>query len=108
MFDLQDFTFTQMIRVSADLRRIGNDAGSMEVAARRIVRYFYENLGSKQKGERACVLARVFKTHSFGELDQELREFATGMMRGHELSPAMKCLTLLATAGEKAEWNSRT
>src|SRR5262249_27190577 len=48
-----------------------------------------------------------FKTHSFGELDLGLRQFATSLLGDTAPSPAMKCLVLLATAGEKPEWNSR-
>lgn len=79
----------------------------MEDAANRIVRYFYDHLICKQTSQKACVLVRLFKTHPFGELDAELRQFATTMLRGEPSSPTMKCLTLLATAGERPEWNSR-
>jgi hypothetical protein len=107
MFDLQGFTFTQMIQVSAHLRKLGEGAGSMEEVANRIVQYFHDHLVSGPANQKACVLVRLFKTHPFGELDEELRGFATTMLRGASASPAMKCLTLLATAGEKPEWNSR-
>jgi two-component system NtrC family sensor kinase len=103
MFDLQNFTFTQMIQVGANLRKLGEGAQSMEEASRRIVDYLYDNLGSRQPNQRACVLVRLFKTHPFAELDDELRQFAATMLRGAGASPAMKCLTLLATAGEKPE-----
>ena len=108
MFDLQNFTFTQMIQVGAKLRKLGSGAESMEEAANRIVRYFYDEFMCRQTNLRACVLVRVFKTHPFDELDQELREYAATMLRGATAPPAMKCLTLLATAGEKPEWNSRS
>jgi hypothetical protein len=52
-------------------------------------------------------LVRLFKTHPFGELDAELREFAETMLEGAEARPNLKCLVLLATAGDKPEWNSR-
>ncbi len=108
MFDLQDFTLTQMIQVGANLRKLGEGAESMEEASGRIVRYLYDNLTSGHTNHRACVLVRVFKTHPFGELDDRLRQCATAGLRGAVATPTMKCLTLLATAGEKPEWNSRT
>ncbi len=107
MIDLQDFTFTQMIKVSASLRKIGEGAGSIEEVADRIVQYFYDHLISKDTNQKSCVLVRLFKTHPFGELDEGLRQSATSLLRGAVASPTMKCLTLLATAGEKPEWNSR-
>jgi hypothetical protein len=107
MYDLQNFSFTQMIRAGADLRKMGDGADSMEMAAGRIVRYLYENLSTNPSGQKACALVRLFKTHAFGELDEELRDVASGILRSAPASPSMKCLTLLATVGEKPEWNSR-
>ena len=107
MFDLESFEFTHMIKLGAGLRNLGDGADSMEAVAARIVRYFFDNFVSKHTGQKACALVRLFKTHAFGELDQELRESATTMLGDASASPSMKCLTLLATAGERPEWNSR-
>src|SRR5712692_5031818 len=107
MFDLQSFTFTQMIGLGSALRKLGDGAGSMEEAANRIVRYLYDHFIAKQTDQKACVLVRLFKTHPFGKLDEGLRQFAKAMLGGAAVSPTMKCLTLLATAGERPEWNSR-
>lgn len=107
MFDLESFEFTQMIKLGAGLRNLGQGTGTMEAAATRIVHYFYDNFISKRTGQKACVLVRLFKTHPFGELDQGLRQAATAMLGNVSASPSMKCLTLLATAGERPEWNSR-
>lgn len=107
MFDLEDFTFTQMTQVGASLRTLGEGAGSMEEVANRIVQYLYNHFISKTTKQKACVLVRLFKTHPFGELEEPLLGFATNMLRGITASPEMKCLTLLATAGERPEWNSR-
>lgn len=106
MFDPQDFTFTQMLQTGASLRKIGEGAESMAVVADRIVQYFYDNLIIKNTNQKACVLVRLFKTHSFDELDEGRRQFATTMLHGAVALPATKCLTLLATKGEKPEWNS--
>ena len=108
MFDLRDFTFTQMIQAGTKLRTLGEGAESMEEASARIVQYLYDNLTSGQAQQKACVLVRMFKTHPFGELDAKPRQFAAAMLQGAVAPPAMKCLTLLATAGEQPAWNSRT
>lgn len=108
MFDLEHFTFTKMIELGSALRKLGRDAESMEGVANRIVRYFFDELVCEGTGRRACVLVRLFKTHAFGELDEQLRESASAMLKDKTVSsPAMKCLTLLATAGEIPQWNSR-
>jgi hypothetical protein len=79
----------------------------MEETANGIVRYLYEELGDQQTGERACALVRFYKTHAFGELPPELRDFARGILGGNAPPPTTKCLTLLATTGERPEWNTR-
>jgi hypothetical protein len=107
VFSLEDFTFTQMTQVGAALRRLGEGAGSMEEVSNRIVQYLYRHFAAKETNENACVLVRLFKTHPFSGLEEELRLFASTLLRGTKASPEMKCLALLATAGERPEWNSR-
>ena len=50
---------------------------------------------------------RLYKTHPYGGLGPELRGFAQGILGHAPESDDMKCLTLLATAGEREEWNDR-
>lgn len=107
MFDLEGFTFAEMTQVGADLRDLGKGATSIEEVANRIVQYLYNRFTSKRTNQKACVLVRLFKTHPFRELDDGLRQFASGLLQGPIPSPEMKCLTLLATAGERPEWKSR-
>jgi hypothetical protein len=107
MYDLAHFTSSEMTRCGIAMRKFGDGAQSMEETANRIVRYLYEELGDQQTGERACALVRFYKTHAYGELPSELREFASGILGGDVPPPATKCLTLLATAGERPEWNAR-
>jgi hypothetical protein len=79
----------------------------MEEVARRITLYLYENLVEGESGQKACALVRFYKTHNLGELEPGLYRFACSMLNGQPELPAMKCLTLLATAGDRPEWNSR-
>jgi len=108
VFDLGAFTFREMTQIGTSLRRFGDGAQSLEEVADKIVHYLYDQALSRTTNQRACVLVRLFKTHPFGELNDELREFAAKMLGNVSPSPDMKCLTLLATAGERPEWNSRT
>jgi len=108
MFDLAKFTLRDMTELGAVLRKIGDDATSMEGVANRVVRYLYKNLVDPQTGRPECALVRFFKTHPYAELESELQEFALGMLEDPGAAvPDMKCLTLLATAGERPEWNAR-
>lgn len=106
MYNLEDFTFSEMVEVGSALRGIGRDAHSMREVADLIVRYLFDSLLSKEGGERGCVLVRFFKTQRFGELDQNLRRFAVRMLGSAEASPTIKCLVLVASAGQRPEWNS--
>lgn len=107
MYDIRTFTLKDMVETSAALRRMGASAASMEQVADRIVDYLYDQFVDRETGEKFFVLVRLFKTHPYEELDEELRVFARGMLGAPPESPAMKCLTLLASAGALPEWNSR-
>ena len=107
MYDLSRLTLRDMTECGAALRKLGSGARSMEEAANRVVRFLYERLASGENGRNACVLVRCFKTHPFGELSPELQQAAQRALDEETVSPAMQCLTLLGTAGELPEWNSR-
>ncbi len=107
MYDIRHFSLKDMAQCSSALRSIGADAATMEEVAQRIVQYLYDHLLDGATGEKSLVLARVFKTHPYEELDESRRALALKMLGGVSAPPEMKCLTLLATVGVKAEWNSR-
>ncbi len=107
MYDLNTFSRSDATECGATLSGLGSGAQSMEEAANKIVRHLYENLVDEHSGPKACALARFYKTHAYGELEPDLQQFAKGIMGEEPDSPDMKCLTLLATVGEKDEWNSR-
>ena len=107
MFNLSQLSLSDMIECGAALRQLGQDKRSMEEVAEHIVRYLYDHLVDGRTGERACALVRFFKTIPYGGLDEDLRRFAREMLGRPPESPAMKCMTLLATAGDRPEWNRR-
>jgi hypothetical protein len=99
-FDAED------VRACSDvIRALGNDASSMEDAASRVAHYLYGELGDAD-GARACALVRVYKTHAYGKLPNELREFA-GDVLGDVPDDRVRCFTLLGTAGDEPSWNDR-
>ena len=105
-YDLTNFTIREMSECGKALRAIGEGSASMEETAGRIVRHFYDSLADAEGG-RAAALVRFYKTHPFRDLDGERQDFALALLGGEPPLPDMKCLVLLATAGDKAEWNSR-
>ncbi len=107
MYDLANFSLSDMTRCGVELRKLGAGASSMEEAANRIVRQLFEQLQSPNR-EPACVLVRMFVTLPYSELEPGQQAFARSLLGVDDAPPAMKCLTLLATAGVMDAWNSRT
>lgn len=105
-YDLTNFTIREMSECGKAMRALSKGSASMEETAGRIVRHLYDGLVDAGGG-RASALVRLFKTHPFRDLDSELQDFSRILLGGEPPSPDMKCLALLATAGDKAEWNSR-
>jgi hypothetical protein len=106
MFDLRNFSDADALSCGDALATLGSGASSMEEAAGRIVNYLYDNLGDVHRA-KSCALVRFYKTHPYGQLGPELRRFAQGILGHPPKSDEMRCLTLLATRGEEAKWNSR-
>jgi two-component system NtrC family sensor kinase len=102
-----ELSLGQMTQIGADIRRLGEEGLSMEETAGRIVRYLRGTLIAGPHGILLCSLVRLFKTHSYSNLSPDLQESARAILSGHEPFPEMKCLTLLATAGDLPEWNRR-
>ena len=107
MYDVNNFSIKDMTECAATLRKIGVGAKTMEEAATRIVRFFYENFSDSTIDGKAYALVRLFKTHLYSELHQDLQGFADKIMAGQSNPPGLKCLTLLGTAGDQEAWNSR-
>jgi hypothetical protein len=106
-FSLRSFDLREMLRCGLDLRRGTKRATTMEEAAAAAVRYLYDAFREGAAGERQCALVRFYKTHPFDGLEPELQAFARRLMGGREPPPGMKCLVLLATAGDEPQWNDR-
>ena len=107
MYDLANFSLKDMTLCGIELRKMGAGAHNMEEAANHAIHYLYEHLVDRPSDQPACTLVRLFKTHAYEELEPNLRQIAQGMVEAQLLTPKTKCLTLLATAGERPEWNSR-
>lgn len=79
----------------------------MEDVAGRVVGWLHEHLSLPGGEGRACALVRMFVTMPYASLEPEQQDFARTLLGGEPVDPAMKCLTLLASAGELEPWNSR-
>ncbi|MBF0500710.1 MAG: response regulator [Candidatus Riflebacteria bacterium] len=105
--DLANFSVQNMTRCGRDIRLLGDSADCMEEAANRIATYLRSTLLCGETGSKACALVRLFKTSSFSSLESDLQNFVRSRLENESVSPDMKCLVLLATAGEEYEWNSK-
>ncbi len=106
-YDLASFSLADMTRCGMELRRIGSGASSMEEVAERTVRLLFERLRDSGSGTPACALVRLFVTMPFAELQPEQQHFVGELLGPSSPLAGMKCLTLLASAGVEAGWNSR-
>lgn len=106
-YDLADFGHEAMTECGAALRALGEGAATMEEAARRIVVHFHEGFRERVTGDRQLVLARLFCTLPYRDLDERLKDEARHLLAGERPRRGTRCLTLLATAGEAPEWNDR-
>lgn len=106
MHDLQNLTQEKMFNHAVQLRNMDVGVSSMEEMAEHMVRYLYKSLVLPD-GNPACALIRFFKTHPYGDLPQDLQEAAQKILQGRHIHDNTKCLTLLATAGENPQWDSR-
>ena len=107
MYDIARFTLADMTDCGAALRDVVDRAESMEEATELMVRFLYSEFHQPESEASAFSMVRLFKTHRYDELPPDLRAFAADKL-GHEpWLPQTKCLTLLATAGDRDDWNDR-
>lgn len=104
--DVTDFTVGAMLRAGIAIRRAARGAESLEEAADAITRYLHAHCVGAT-GTPSCALVRFYKTHRYGTLDPELQAFAAAQLGDLEPTDQMRCLVLLATAGDEPAWNSR-
>jgi hypothetical protein len=105
MYNLARFGFAELMSCRADLRaRVDMPAATIAESAGRIARFFYESLVD-DNGKPACALVRVFKTHRYADLDEDLKQFSRKIYPAADRERDLRCLVLVATAGDLPEWN---
>jgi len=107
VYDLNAFSIADMTTCGREVRELGVSTTSLEEVAEKVVSFLHEHLRDGIDGPRASALVRFFKTHDAGELTPELQDFAAARLAEGSLAPETKCLTLIATRGEREEWCDR-
>ena len=106
MYNLTRFGFSDMMDCRTRLRSIfDEEPATISEAGERVVRFFYREFGDAA-GQPACALVRLFKTHPFDKLDDERKAFVRTMVPDADRMDSLRCLVLVATAGDREEWNS--
>ena len=101
------FGNSSLLQVSTAVRRMGNDATSMEEVATELVTYLRDYFVDKELGTSALPLVRCYVTQRRSQLEPALQDYALAAGVDAFADRDVVCLTLLATAGEKASWNDR-
>jgi len=96
---------SDMMRLRSKLRTVA-PANSVEDAAQRLVHLLRDEVRDTT-GQPACALARIYKTHPYAALDPQLKAFARTIDPTADRIDGLRCLVLLATEGDRPEWNSR-
>jgi hypothetical protein len=107
-YDLSAFGFNEMMDLRARLRSVFDvdPPDTIEEASQRVVTLFRDSLLDRE-GNPACALVRLYKTHPFADLDDELKDFARKIAPEADHRVGMRCLVLVSTAGQEPEWNDR-
>ena len=105
VYDLSHFSLSDMTRCGVELRRLGAGTSSMEEVAGKVVALLHAQLAMPASDARACALVRTFVTLPFASLEPGQQQFARRLLPDIDAHPRMKCLTLLATAGDEPQWN---
>lgn len=106
-FNLTTLSPAEVVLCGAGIARATAGAQSLEDGADQTVHYLYSALWETNRDRPATALVRFYRTINFADLDQSLQGFAASAMRPTKPWPSMKCFTLMGTAGELPEWNSR-
>src|ERR1700685_4270679 len=101
------FGNSSLLQVSTAVRRMGNGATSMEQVASELVTYLRDHFVDKELGTPALPLVRCYVTQRRSQLEPTLQDYALAAGVDAFADRDVVCLTLLATAGEKASWNDR-
>lgn len=106
-FDLTTFGLAEMLQCGRGMRTAAAGARTMQGIAASITEFLREECIDPATNGRACTLVRFYKTHPYASLPSDDRAFALRLLGGDKPSPGLKCLTLLATAGDEPAWNDR-
>ncbi|MCA9080105.1 MAG: PAS domain S-box protein [Planctomycetaceae bacterium] len=100
-YRLSDFKLTDMVDCGAVIRGLSR-MGSKSRFSDALVRLLYEHMVDEEQ-QPVLALVRLFETRPYSQLKPDVR--AVAMRQLPAIRPETTCLTLVATAGDRPEWN---
>ena len=106
MYDLARFSFNDLMDCRTRLRGLfSSEPATIAEGAQRLVEFLYREFVDDD-GKPACALVRIFKTHRYNDLPEELQHFAQTITPDVQSMSNVRCLTLVATDGLEPAWRS--
>lgn len=107
MYRMRTLGFRDMMSCRTELRSMfAEEPATFAAAAEPVVQYFRSRFVDDE-GRPACPLVRVFRTHLYERLGPDDRAFAKAILPNADSIDGLRCLVLMATAGDEPDWNSR-
>jgi hypothetical protein len=104
--DLEHLTAPDIAQCGSALQAIGVGAPHRQAVAERIVTFLYDSLRVAATGEPGCILARCFQTCPYARLPLHYQHAADDLLELAASYPNLRCLSLLATRGQRHVWNN--
>jgi hypothetical protein len=106
-FDISQLGVAETLASTSLLNQATANTTTVEALARAVCEWLYEQMADASQ-HPACPLIRFYITHPYSSLLPDDQRFARTLLTADPSSfPNLKCLTLLGTRGDVAEWNDR-
>lgn len=105
--NVANFTLSDMITCGAHIRGLSYGRSSRSEFAEQLVRYMRGRIVDEKRAP-AFALVRMFRTESFGQLDDRLQQIARKVAGDIPLNDETRCLVLLGSCGIEEQWNEVT
>jgi len=106
-FDFARLSPADVVVCGSGAVRAAAESLNLEDAADRIAHYLYNALWDPKSDRPGNALVRFYRTIDFVDLEPSLQTYAALALGPGNKRPTMKCLTLMGTAGDVPQWNSR-
>ncbi|MHC4268478.1 MAG: hybrid sensor histidine kinase/response regulator [Planctomycetota bacterium] len=104
--NIKKLTLTKVFELSQFIKEECKGTSTLEDAAQELVKILCQSLVT-DNGQSAIILNRFFKSCSYSELPDDIKDYIKQKEGINAISPQDKYLTLLGTWGDLEEWKHR-